>query len=183
MKFVNLTDILQEYADTVTDDAKLNLKATQTRQGIRINEGFKTIRKFKSNSVASGNLYNSIESDVDKQDLKVGFEFLLYGEAIDQGRSPTQQGGKPSKLIPAIDKWIVDKGIKPRDLKTGKYLTLNKKVLKQMSFLIARKIHRFGFKGTNWWQDALDKGQEFLDKELELGILRDVDENIIDNNN
>lgn len=81
---------------------------------------------------ASGKLKDSVHYTIKDNVLRVWA--LQYIGAVENGRKPTQksQGGV---LRPAIEKWIVDKG-----------LILNGISVKSLAFLIARKIHE---EGTN----------------------------------
>ena len=81
---------------------------------------------------ASGELAKSVHYTIADNVLRVWAK--EYIGAVENGRKPTQksQGGV---LRPAIEKWIVDKG-----------LILNGISVKSLAFLIARKIHE---EGTN----------------------------------
>ena len=128
----------------------------------------------------------------DKGLITVKFKMLPYGKFVDKGvsgteneRSYTNYKGKtlvspfrykkskghsqpPTK---ALDKWIVKKGIAPRD-KAGKFMSR-----KTIKFLIARSIGKKGIQGISFFQKPLMLGmQEFSGK---FGA--SLKESIIDN--
>ena len=69
----------------------------------------------------------------------------------------------PSRLL---DKWIVKKGIAPRDEK-GRFMSR-----KSISFLIARSIKRKGIQGISFFQKPLMLGLKQFGKEM-LGAVKD----------
>jgi len=119
---------LQKFRDTVVNEAKANLR----------NSGKST----------SGKLLNSIEGTVKEMPNSIGvyFDMLPYGNFQDKGVSGKQikyntpysykdKMPPPSKL----DKWIVRKGIAPRN--NGKFASR-----KSIQFMIARSIFMKGIK-------------------------------------
>ena len=66
----------------------------------------------------------------------------------------------------ALDKWIVKKGIAPRDEK-GRFMSR-----KSISFLIARSIKRKGIQGISFFQKPLMIGLKQFGKEM-LGAVKD----------
>lgn len=119
---------LQKFRDTVVNEAKANLR----------NSGKST----------SGKLLNSIEGTVKEMPNSIGvyFDMLPYGNFQDKGVSGKQKKydtpytykdkmPPPSKL----DKWIVRKGIAPRN--NGKFASR-----KSIQFMIARSIFIKGIK-------------------------------------
>jgi len=69
----------------------------------------------------------------------------------------------PSRVL---DKWIVKKGIAPRDEK-GRFMSR-----KSISFLIARSIKRKGIQGISFFQKPLMLGLKQFGKEM-LGAVKD----------
>lgn len=94
--------------------------------------------------VASGKLLNSISTKINY--LGDSITVTLYAEDylkwLNDGRKPSNGEGNGS-LKEDILKWIKIKHIVPRENK-GKVPTE-----KQLAYLIARKIHREGYKGDN----------------------------------
>jgi len=128
------------------------------------------LTKSKKNS--SKNLYNSIKgvSKANKNSISLYFEMLDYGEFQDKGVN-----GKKSvwatpfsfkkyqvsrKMLANLDRWVVKKGIAPRDEK-GRLM--NRQSLK---FAIARSIFKNGIKPSLFFTKPFEKGYKTLPKEL-----------------
>ena len=120
----------------------------------------------------------------------VRFFMADYGTFVDKGVSGTKQTQKfqnyqgkvisspykytnkqPSSRV--LDKWIVKKGIAPRD-KEGKFLSR-----KSITFLIARSIGKKGIKIISFFQKPLGLGL----KQFGSDLLKNVKEDIIENLN
>jgi len=71
----------------------------------------------------------------------------------------------PSK---ALDKWVVKKGIAPRDA-SGKFMKR-----KSITFLIARSIGRKGIQGISFFQKPLGLGLEQFGKDLLGSVKEDI---------
>ena len=136
-----------------------------------------------------GKLEDSIKFEVitTPDGFTVQFFMSSYGQFVDKGVSGTQTKrtfkdykGKviktpysyknskghsqpPSK---ALDKWVVKKGIAPRDA-SGKFMSR-----KSITFLIARSIGRKGIQGISFFQKPLGLGLNQFGKEL-LGSVKD----------
>ena len=115
--------------------------------------------------------------------FSVQFYMDSYGTFVDKGVSGTEvkrsfkdYKGKtitspykyttkqpPSRVL---DKWIVKKGIAPRDEK-GRFMSR-----KSISFLIARSIKRKGIQGISFFQRPLQLGLKDFGKEM-LGAVKD----------
>ena len=143
------------------------------------------LTKGKKN--VSKELYNSISFKVvtDANGFSVQFYMADYGTFIDKGVSGNKQQrsykdytGKtvkspykyttkqpPSKLL---DKWIVKKGIAPRD-KQGKFISR-----KSISFLIARSIKIKGIKSTSFFQRPMELALKDFSKDLLGSIKKDI---------
>jgi len=141
------------------------------------------LTKGKKN--VSKELYNSISFKVvtDANGFSVQFYMADYGTFIDKGVSGNKQTRSykdykgqtitspykytnkqpPSKLL---DKWIVKKGIAPRDEK-GRFISR-----KSISFLIARSIKAKGIKSTSFFQRPMQLGLENFSKDF-LGNLKE----------
>jgi hypothetical protein len=121
--------------------------------------------------------------------VTIKFKMDSYGKFVDKGvsgteteRSYTDYKGKTLKSpfrykkskghsqppTKALDKWIVKKGIAPRD-KAGKFMSR-----KSIKFLIARSIGKKGIQGISFFQKPLMLGmKQFRGKFLE-GIKEDI---------
>jgi len=147
--------------------------------------GRQVVNQAKENLASAdkgGELENSISFFVTAQkgSLTIKFKMLPYGKFVDKGVSGTEKErrytdykGKtlvspfsykkskghsqpPSK---SLDKWIVKKGIAPRDEK-GRFMSR-----KSISFLIARSIGKKGIQGISFFQKPLMLGmQQFSGK-------------------
>jgi len=119
----------------------------------------------------------------------VQFYMSSYGQFVDKGVSGTQTErtfkdykGKviktpysyknskghsqpPSK---ALDKWVVRKGIAPRDA-SGKFMKR-----KTITFLIARSIGRNGIQGISFFQKPLGLGLKQFGKDLLGNVKEDI---------
>jgi hypothetical protein len=114
-------------------------------------------------------LYNSIKgvSKVNKNSISLYFEMLDYGIFQDKGVSgkfkkyDTDFSYK-SKMPPSkvFDKWIVKRGIAPRNEK-GQFISR-----KSLSFLIARKIFREGIKPSLFFTKPFEKAYDRLPDEI-----------------
>ena len=141
------------------------------------------LTKGKKN--VSKDLYNSISFKVitTADGFSVQFFMDSYGTFVDKGVSGTKvkrsfkdyKGrtiSSPYKYTTkqppsrVLDKWIVKKGIAPRDEK-GRFMSR-----KSISFLIARSIKRKGIQGISFFQRPLQLGLKQFGKEM-LGAVKD----------
>jgi hypothetical protein len=137
------------------------------------------LTNLKKNS--SKKLYDSLkgESKLMKNSFAVYFSMEDYGHYQDKGvngvgPSGKDKNGNPKKVvrdgkysyttkrppISALDKWIVRKGIAPRN-KEGKFI--NRQTLK---FLIARSIFRHGIKPSLFFTKPFEAAFSKLPSEL-----------------
>ena len=114
-------------------------------------------------------LYNSIKgvSKVNKNSISLYFEMLDYGIFQDKGVSGkfkkyNTDFSYKSKMPPSkvFDKWIVRKGIAPRNEK-GQFMSR-----KSLSYLIARKIFREGIKPSLFFTKPFEKAYDRLPDEI-----------------
>ena len=143
-------------------------------------------------SNASKNLSQSIAFNVKfKSDTEIQFKLELdrYYEAVDKGRGKaTKNGAIPLKE--SIYQWIIQKGIPVSSNRgnltakgAGKKLGVGQPKLRSMietqrrnmAYLIARKINRFGTKGNNFYS-AVVNDSLFDDLRIDLSdsFKRDV---------
>jgi len=142
-------DELKKFRDYVVKQARSNLS--------------------KAGKRSSGALYDSIDGEVKAMPNSIGiyFEMEEYGAYQDKGVNgkfsayATAYSYK-SKMPPPskLDKWIVRKGIAPRD-ENGKLLPR-----KSLQFLIARSIFRKGIKPSLFFTKAFEGGYKKLPDEL-----------------
>jgi hypothetical protein len=164
---LNVQEELDKFKDYVVQQSKSNLT------------------RLKKNS--SKNLYNSIKGEAKAMpnSFYLNFEMEPYGKFIDKGvngkkttySTPYSYKTKmppPSKL----DKWIVRKGLAPRN-KDGKFTgrTINSVGFKKsIQFLIARKIFMYGIKPSLFFTKPFQKYFEKLPQELIVKYGLDVEE-------
>jgi len=144
--------------------------------------GKQVVRQAKENLASAGKegaLQKSISFFITAQKglITIKFKMDSYGKFVDKGvsgtekeRSYTNYKGKTLKSpfrykkskghsqppTKALDKWIVKKGIAPRD-KEGKFMSR-----KSIKFLIARSIGKKGIQGISFFQKPLMLGlQQF----------------------
>jgi len=124
----------------------------------------------KKNKVVTGNLLNSIKFRLVNTPVGVNVEFSMldYGEFIDKGTSGSQKKrtyvdyegkrknspysfgkSRDGGLTRGLDKWIVMRGIAPRDAR-GRFISR-----KSLKFLMARKIYTQGHDGLSFFQKPL----------------------------
>jgi hypothetical protein len=147
------------------------------------------LTKGKKN--VSKELYNSISFKVitDADGFSVQFYMDSYGTFVDKGVSGTKTKRTfkdyKSKTISSpykyttkqppsrvLDKWIVKKGIAPRDEK-GRFISR-----KSISFLIARSIKRNGIQGISFFQKPLGLGLKQFGKDLLENVKEDIIEGL-----
>tara|TARA_B100001094_G_C17876919_1_gene644932 strand:- start:108 stop:632 length:525 start_codon:yes stop_codon:yes gene_type:complete len=170
MKTQNIERYLESFGKQVVNRAKGNLQ------------------KAKGGGT---NLENSISFKVisDANGFTVQFFMDSYGTYVDKGVSGNKQARKfkdykgqvksspykyttkqpPSRVL---DKWIVKKGIAPRDEK-GRFITR-----KSISFLIARSIKINGIKSTSFFQKPLGLGLKQFGNDLLGAVKEDIIEGL-----
>ena len=156
---VNVKEELNRFAKYVISQSRANLT------------------RGKKNS--SKNLYNSLDSDVkvSKNSFELSFLMEDYGVFQDKGVSGVKKKydtpySYKSKMPPPskMDKWIVKKGIAPRD-KSGKFISR-----KSLQFMIARSIFNNGIKPSLFFTKPFEKAFKGLNKDLIEAYKLDVEQ-------
>ena len=169
MKTDNIERYLESFGKQVVNRSKGNLQ--KAGKGGKLEESM----KFEVITTTDG--------------FTVQFYMSSYGQFVDKGVSGTQTErtfkdykGKviktpysyknskghsqpPSK---ALDKWVVRKGIAPRDA-SGKFMKR-----KTITFLIARSIGRNGIQGISFFQKPLGLGLKQFGKDLLGNVKEDI---------
>lgn len=166
MKYDNTINAMNIFGANVVADAKANL-----------------VREQK---VSSGELLNSVKSNgvvFGPNSLTLNIAMKDYGAFIDQGVSGVRTKyntpfSYTDKMPPpsALDKWIVRKGLAPRD--KGKFTgrTINAVGFqKSIQFLIARSIFFNGIKPTHFLKDAVDKNMAKMPQQIKEAFALDLD--------
>jgi hypothetical protein len=138
-----------------------------------------------------GKLENSIKFDIvtTPDGFTVQFYMSIYGQYVDKGvsgtktkrtfkdykgnviKSPFAYTNREKHSQPpssALDKWVVRKGIAPRDA-SGKFMSR-----KSITFLIARSIGRKGIQGISFFQKPLGLGLKEFGKDLLGSVKEDI---------
>ena len=142
-----------------------------------ISQSRANLTRGKKNS--SKDLYNSLDSEVkvSKNSFELSFLMEDYGVFQDKGVSGVKKKyntpySYTSKMPPPskMDKWIVKKGIAPRD-KSGKFISR-----KSLQFMIARSIFNNGIKPSLFFTKPFEKAFKGLNKDLVEAYKLDVEQ-------
>jgi len=128
----------------------------------------KTIR---ANSVASGDLVRSIRG------VRVGDH---WGIEMDKSGDYVRYGREKGKGIPvdALMKWIKDKKLKPRDVKTGKFLKRTKSNYRAMAFMMNRSIKEFGIEPFDFVTHVIPYVRSHFEKDVDALMRYSVGEQL-----
>ena len=183
MSTTNIENYLESFAKQVVVDARKNLSASKGDTELAKTINFKVVSTSKGIDIQF--LMAEYGSYVDKGvkgkggQIKSGTTKGNYG-----GRrwfinwkgkrqdSPFQFGtgsGPKGGLTKALDKWIVKKGIAPRNEK-GEFMSR-----KSIKYLIARSIYIRGIHGISFFQRSL--GDNY--KEFAIGFLKSLKDDIL----
>jgi hypothetical protein len=166
MKTEALERYLNSFGKQVVNRAKGNLqKAKGGGTNLEKSLSFKVITSAEGFSVQF--YMDSYGTFVDKgvSGTKVKRSFKDY-----KGRTISSPYKYTTKQPPSrvLDKWIVKKGIAPRDEK-GRFMSR-----KSISFLIARSIKRKGIQGISFFQKPLMLGLKQFGKEMLGAVKNDI---------
>ena len=156
--------------------------------------GKQVVNRSKGNlqrSGKGGKLEESISFKVveDNDGYTVQFFMSSYGQYVDKGVSGTKvkrtfknykdkvikspysyrnSKGHSQPPSSALDKWVIKKGIAPRNAK-GQFIKR-----KTLTFLIARSIGRKGIQGISFFQKPLSLGLKGFGKDLLSNVKEDI---------
>ena len=142
-----------------------------------ISQSRANLTRSKKNS--SKQLYNSLDSDFKVSENSFSLSFLMedYGVFQDKGVSGVKKKyntpySYTTKMPPPskMDKWIVRKGIAPKDDK-GKFIKR-----KSLQFMIARSIFNNGIKPSLFFTKPFKKAFKNLDKNIVKAFKLDVEQ-------
>lgn len=167
MELKNVNEVINKFKSYVIQQARSNL----TKGGKNV----------------SSKLYNSIKSEVLKEDnySLINFSMEDYGAYQDLGvrgksssskapNSPFKFGsgkGQKGGLTNGIDKWVRNKGIQFRDKKSGKFLSYQ-----STAFIITRSIYQTGIRPSLFFTKPYEVAKNrYLDKELLEAFKADID--------
>jgi len=170
-EFNNTYKELEIFSDNVVSKARQLLAVNRTRKNSRGNNY--TTRINTSQSTLSKSLIWDLDKNRGGVSFGAGGAGAEYVEYVEDGR---RAGKQPP--ISAILKWIRIKPLKPRDLKTGQFITANLKTLTQIAYLIARKIGKYGTPATNFYAEAFIEEYNKLDATLQGEWIKDIEFNV-----
>jgi hypothetical protein len=142
----------------------------------------------KSNKNSSKSLYNSLDSKIEVSANSFRLAFLMedYGKFIDKGvqgsnpsgikkgvqKAPNSEYRFKSKSIPTkvLDKWVIKKGIAPRN-KSGKFLSRE-----GLKFAIAKSIALQGIRPSLFFTRPFEAAFQNLPDELVQAYGLDVEQ-------
>lgn len=136
-----------------------------------------TLLQTRKRGYDTGKLFKSLDSDLQVAANSISLKFKMeeYGLAIDQGRAKSGQGSG-GQLFPKILAWVKRKGLRPRNSKGQLQAWKNKENQQRgIAFAVTRKIHRFGYKGNNFFTDAFEENFKKLPKKIEKTFALDVE--------
>lgn len=170
MQLENLRKALEQLRDNVIAQSKANLK--------------------NSGKSASGTLLNSIKGSpvkISDNSIEFSIEMEDYGTFIDKGVSgvkvkyQTPYSYKDKMPPPqALDKWIVRRGLAPRDT-GGKFRGRSVKSVgfaKSIQYLIARSIFYKGIKPSLFFTKPFEEEYKKLEGQLDGILFKDADDMI-----
>lgn len=122
-----------------------------------------------SDRIASSNLINNIDYDIEVKDktVSVKLELLPYWKWIESGRLPTTRSGDGT-VRANIKRWIIAKKIS----------IPQKMTLDQLTYAIANKIHKFGFGGTHDLERTLEQLNDRWIPIIKSALLADIKLNL-----
>lgn len=154
-EFKHTIQAIDEFGRLIVDNYKAELEACGYQDGAL----YRTI----SYSIKSGSNMWSISIKLEE-----------YWKYIENGR----RSGAKFPPIDAIEKWIVRKQIIPHSmtLKSGKTVIPS---VKQLSFLIARKISRDGIRPRPFFKQSFEEAKREFLHIIEEAVLADIKDSLI----
>ncbi len=160
--------------------AKLDLKATEkalSKFGKKTIIRAASLLSIRKRGYDTGKLAKSLDYDLHVAANSIAMQFKMedYGLAINEGRGKSQNG-QGGKLYPKILEWVKRKGLRPRNSK-GQFEAWRNKEAQQrgIAFAVTRKIHRFGYKGTHFFNDAFKENYKKLPRQIKNAFALDVE--------
>lgn len=153
LKLDNLTAVLERFAVELEAEYRSNLK--------------------QSGRMATGQLHDTAKCEVVKGEYLVVFHLQDYWRYVEGGRTQTKNGGN-GELRRKILEWLEVKRILPTPMKNGKLPTPQ-----QLAYVISKKIHKEGYKGTQDLSKATDTIYDRFQQEIYDAIDKDFDTAII----
>ena len=174
MKTDNIERYLESFGKQVVNRAKGNLQKAKKGGALENSIKFKVITTDDGFTVQF--YMDSYGTFVDKgvSGTKVKRSFKDYeGKTIKTPYSYKNRKGHSQPPSKALDKWVVKKGIAPRDA-SGKFMKR-----KTITFLIARSIGKKGIQGISFFQKPLGLGLKQFGKDLLGNVKEDIINSLI----
>tara|TARA_R110002020_G_scaffold115102_5_gene264740 strand:- start:4017 stop:4556 length:540 start_codon:yes stop_codon:yes gene_type:complete len=134
-----------------------------------------SLLSIKKRGYDTGKLSKSLDCDlsVAANSISVKFKMEDYGLAMNEGRGSSGSGS--GALYPKILEWVKRKNLRPRNSK-GQFESWRNKASQQrgIAFAVTRKIHRFGYKGTGFFNQAFEENYKKLPKNLKTAFALDL---------
>ena len=161
----SFNDIVNNFAASVVERAQRIVGSTRIVNGKR-RRAVATDDLRKGLSYKERNLYN-------KWAIQFGAEPPAdeYIKYVTYGRKP----GSTPPPSDAILKWIKDKNIKPRDLKTNKFIKSTPSTLESLAYLFARSIGKKGIPPFPFYKQAIEEEFDLRGEEFQKAIMKEVD--------
>ena len=149
---LNLNSVLIEFADYFVEQARKNLKEAQP-----------------FNHIASGALYNNIQTHVKVEDMEyeVSVDLEDYWIYLEKGTKPHYAPIEP------LRKWVQIKPVLPRvmTLKNGKQIL---PTVEQLPYIVRAKIARDGTPATNFFKEAKEDALKLFEEKIQEALVKDV---------
>jgi len=152
-------DLLNDYAATVVERAKSNLRIKRRVRG-------KVVNRVASNTLLNSLVYKlRIRYNKPTIDFTVNSEVAgKYADVIEDGRRPYP--GQPKKRPPVkdIEAWIKLKPLKLRN-NQGQFIKSTQDTIRAAALRIAVSIGEKGIEGIHYYQEAvIDTWDEYKDR-------------------
>lgn len=147
-----------------------NLKEVLVAYGEALEEQYRE-QIANKNAFASGRLFDSVKSIIETDDkaFEVSLSLEEYWKYVEEGRGP----GKFPPLD-KIEEWIRIKPVAPYPDSQGRVPTV-----KQLAFLIGRKIAEEGTEGQHLLEEAINNTQDWerlMEEAIDMDVAEELDE-------
>lgn len=155
MENKNLYRVLGEYAEEVINVYRQKLQS--------------------NNKNASHELERSLDYRIDDSGDEINVILLSadHIEFVEEGRLPTRNGGT-GEVQRKIEEWIIQKNLPIRPNKNGTIPSI-----KSLSFLISRKIHTEGYKGSGLLKETIEEVYPRYEERINEAIDMDISEYVL----
>ena len=180
MKLENTIQAMQKLGAKVVQEGKAILvKKKKTTKGNTLYNDFDYLVESDNKSVSIIFEFGGAEDywDFVDEGVKGSGGFKGSGKMRGQGSPFKFRGNNIAKGV--VEKWIANKPINLRDLKTGRFIQKNQKNIKSAAFLIGRAIAQRGLERTQFFTKPLTEQLNKQTDNIVNGFAEDL-ENIID---